>query len=182
MALVLHSITKMELAIPAYQMSQAPLRSNPFSQKQGVAAWNVRTLHSLVTSRLVKDVAQYSCQPWVFLQCTCRSAQLCWLGNTPYSSERPDLVIYCTCLTLLPGICKRVLRCPAASLSHHIANIPGGSGKERSPKLLGWVLVICTALHIHLSSFHMWKFVTIHRRTKCKKPRKCILKKRCMTI
>lgn len=81
------------------------------------------------------QVAKYSCQPWVFLQCTCRSAWLCWHGNTPYSSERTDLVIYCTCLTLLPGICKIALSCPTASLSHHIADIPGFSDKGRSPKL-----------------------------------------------
>lgn len=99
------------------------------------------------------QIEQYICQSWLFLQCTCRSAGLCWHSNAPYFSEMPDFVIYCTCSALLPGICKIALSCPAASFSHHIADIPDYFGKGRSPKSLRQVLVICTVLHIHLSSF-----------------------------
>lgn len=111
------------------------------------------------------QIAQYICQSWIFLQCTCRSAGLCWHSHTPYFSEMPDLVIYCTCSTLLPGICKIALSCPAASFSHHVADVPGYSGKGRSPKLLRKVLVICTVVHI-CRLFHIRKHVNVPGRKK----------------
>lgn len=95
------------------------------------------------------QIAQYICQPWTFLQCTCRSAGLCWHSSTPYFPEMPDLGNYCTCSTSLPGICKIALSYPSAAFSHQAARYTWLSGKGRSPKFLRQALVLCRVMHVH---------------------------------
>lgn len=98
------------------------------------------------------QIAPCICQPWILLQCTCRSAGLCWHSNAPYFSEMPDFLNYCTCSTSLPGICKIALNCPSAAFSPHTADVPGYSGQGRSPQFLRQASFICTVLCAQLSS------------------------------
>lgn len=148
-----------------------------FLKKQGVSAWNVRTLHLLVTSRLVKDkLLNTAASPGYF--CSARADQLGCAGIVIHHIW-PDLVIYCTHLMLSPDTCKIALSCPAASLSHDIADLLGYSGKRGSPIFLRQVLVICTTLHIH----HLFIGKIFNHLQKNKTWRtKEMCEKRCMTI